>query len=53
MKLFGFYSRIDSAREILNKVKAYSLEEALIIFVSHKQLSIDNFLSIYDVIELN
>ena len=52
MKLFGFYSKVDSTKEILNKTKARHLEEAVIIFVSFKQLSIDSFLDIFEVIEL-
>lgn len=52
MKCFGFYSRVDSSKEILNRIKTNSLEEAIIVFVSYKQLSIDDFLDIYDVIEI-
>lgn len=52
MKLFGFYSKVDSTKEILNKTKAHSLEEALIIFVSFKQLDIDDFINIFEIIEL-
>lgn len=52
MKSYAFYSIIDDGKEFINKIQAPNIEEATVLFSQIKNLSIDDFITIYKVIQL-
>ena len=52
MKSYAFYSIIDDGKEFIKTIKAPDMEEATVLFSQIKNLSIDDFISIYKVIQL-
>lgn len=50
MKLFGFSSKLND--EVYNKAKFESMEDAVVYFAEQKSMTIDDFLTIYNVFEL-
>jgi len=51
--MFIFYSNFDQTKEPVGKIKADSYEEAVENAAQIKQLSIDDFLKLFTVEELN
>jgi len=49
MKQYYFYSRGDSKKEPINKELALSLEDAIELFTSQKQMEIDEFNKLFSV----
>ena len=49
MKQYYFYSRGDSKKEPINKELALSLEDAIELFTSQKQMGIDEFNKLFSV----
>lgn len=52
MKTFGFYSKNDSDKEIIGKVKTINIEDAYNFFAKNKALKLAWFQDLYKVIEL-
>jgi hypothetical protein len=46
---FIYYSKVDLTKEVVNRVDASSLKSAINIFAKIKQLSIPNFLKLFNV----
>ena len=53
MKVYGYYSKTDSTREIRGKVSASSLSEAIELMSNKKMLTIEQFTDIYSIIQIN
>ena len=53
MKPYKFFSRADSTQESYQTYRASSRVEAVEYFAKMKDLSIESFLKIYDVVELD
>jgi hypothetical protein len=49
MNQYYFYSNGDSKKEPINKEFAHSLEEAVELFISQKQMGIDEFIQLFSV----
>jgi hypothetical protein len=49
MKQYFFYSKSDSKKEPINKELAHSLEEAIELFTSQKQIGVDEFNKLFSV----
>lgn len=52
MKIFGFYSKKDSSKEIIGKCKVEDRDSAIIYFSKIKALKISWFTDLYEVVEL-
>lgn len=50
--MYGFFSKHDSKHECIDKGHYSDLEEAVVGFAQRKQLTIDLFLEMYEVIAL-
>ena len=50
--MYGFFCKQDSKREYVDKGHYSNLEEAVVGFAQRKQLTIDLFLEMYEVIPL-
>ena len=51
MKTFIFYNKFDSTHEPISKIIAFDIDEAVETAAAMKQLSIDEFLTIFEVKE--
>lgn len=49
MKQYYFYSKSDSKKEPINKELAYSLEDAIELFASQKQMAVSEFNKLFSV----
>jgi hypothetical protein len=49
--LYKYYSKSDSKKEPISLIEAYCLEDAIEIATQLKNLSVDKFLEIFEVIE--
>jgi len=49
MKQYYFYSKGDSKKEPINKELAHSLEDAIELFISQKQMGVDEFMELFSV----
>jgi len=52
MKIFIYYSKSDSTKEIIGKINAIDLEDAKLIASHIKQIPIDIFLKVFTVEEI-
>jgi len=48
-KIYFYYSKRDSLKEPLDRVQAFSKEEALHYFAKRKQMDEQTFLSLYEI----
>ena len=53
MKKFKYYYRLDVNKEAVGKIKAESINEAIIKAASKKQLDYEKFLMLFEVEEVN
>jgi hypothetical protein len=49
MKTYGFFSNVDSSRDIIAKCKSNTLVEAIEYFAKIKNLSVPDFIKLYIV----
>lgn len=53
MNNYKFYGKADSAQEAYKTIKASSRIEAVEAFAKMKELSVEKFLKIYEVVEVD
>lgn len=51
MKIYVYYSKFDSTREPIGKIKARSIEQAINLISQIKQLSKDDLLNVFKIEE--
>jgi hypothetical protein len=50
MKKYGYFSRVDSTRELLDSIIAVNEEDAICFFSTKKGLNKNSFLDIFNVL---
>lgn len=51
--MYGFHTRTDSKKEIVGKGRFEDYNDAVVAFAERKQLTIDSFTELYEVIWLS